>query len=109
MKATTHEPQMDIEELVEFLAGQVVDEPQAVRVRRKGSNLFVQVAAGEEGRLIGRQGRVIQAIRAVARAATPPRTRLNIDLAGQSRNEGRNERGRNQGHAQQGARGGEGR
>ena len=76
----TDGPQMDVAELVEFLAGQVVDEPQAVKVRREGPNLLISVAPGEEGRLIGRQGRVIQAIRTVARSATPPHIRLNIDL-----------------------------
>lgn len=73
-------PEIDIEELVEFLAGQVVDEPEQVRVHREGGTLLVRVGEGEEGRLIGRQGRVIQAIRTLARSATPPRMRLTVDL-----------------------------
>lgn len=73
-------PTIDVEELVEFLAGQVVDEPGQVRVRREGGALLIAVGEGEEGRLIGRQGRVIQAIRTLARSATPPRMRLTVDL-----------------------------
>lgn len=77
-------PQVDPQELVEFLAGQVVDDPQAVQVRAQGQNLLIRVAEGEEGRVIGRQGRVIQAIRTLTRAAAPYQ-RLNIDLDGPRR------------------------
>ena len=76
------EPDIDVAELVEFLAQQVVDDPAGVQVRRQGGALLVRVGEGEEGRLIGRQGRVIQAIRTLARSATPPRARLTVDLDG---------------------------
>lgn len=76
------EPDIDVAELVEFLAGQVVDDPAGVQVSRQGQTLLIRVGEGEEGRLIGRQGRVIQAIRTLARSATPPRARLNVDLDG---------------------------
>lgn len=74
--------EIDVEELVEFLARQMVDEPEQVRVHRQGQTLLIRVGEGEEGRLIGRQGRVIQAIRTLARSATPPRSRLTVDLDG---------------------------
>ena len=38
------------------------------------------MGGGEEGRFIGRQGRVIQAIRTLVRAATDPAERVNVDL-----------------------------
>ncbi|GHG05068.1 hypothetical protein GCM10017783_17130 [Deinococcus piscis] len=78
----TDGPDIDVAELVEFLAQQVVDDPAGVQVSRQGQNLLIRVGEGEEGRLIGRQGRVIQAIRTLARSATPPRARLNVDLDG---------------------------
>ena len=49
-----------------------------LNVNRNG--VLVRVAPGEEGRLIGRQGRVIQAIRTLVRAAGDPRERVNVDL-----------------------------
>lgn len=75
-------PSIDVAELVEFLAQQVVDDPASVQVGRQGQTLLIRVGEGEEGRLIGRQGRVIQAIRTLARSATPPRARLSVDLDG---------------------------
>ncbi|WP_261664113.1 KH domain-containing protein [Deinococcus sp. Marseille-Q6407] len=75
-------PDIDVEELVEFLAQQVVDDPAQVQVYRQGQTLLIRVGEGEEGRLIGRQGRVIQAIRTLARSATSPRARLTVDLDG---------------------------
>lgn len=67
-------------ELTLFLAQSVVDQPSLVRVTKRGPTVAVRVGPGEEGRLIGRQGRVIQAIRTLVRAVSDPRERLNVDL-----------------------------
>ncbi|MVN86194.1 KH domain-containing protein [Deinococcus sp. HMF7620] len=67
-------------DLTLYLAQSVVDQPALVRVARRGPTVVVRVGPGEEGRLIGRQGRVIQAIRTLVRAASDPRERLNVDL-----------------------------
>ncbi|MXV19003.1 KH domain-containing protein [Deinococcus xianganensis] len=67
-------------DLTLFLAQSVVDQPSLVRVSKRGPTVMVRVGPGEEGRLIGRQGRVIQAIRTLVRAASDPRERLNVDL-----------------------------
>ncbi|MFC6750869.1 KH domain-containing protein [Deinococcus aquaticus] len=67
-------------DLTLFLAQSVVDQPSQVRVSRRGPTVIVRVGPGEEGRLIGRQGRVIQAIRTLVRAASDPRERMNVDL-----------------------------
>ncbi|WP_221088718.1 KH domain-containing protein [Deinococcus aquaedulcis] len=67
-------------ELTLYLAQSVVDQPALVRAVRRGPTVVVRVGPGEEGRLIGRQGRVIQAIRTLVRAAADPRERLNVDL-----------------------------
>lgn len=67
-------------DLTHFLAASVVEQPAAVRVTRRGNTVVVRVATGEEGRLIGRQGRVIQAMRTLVRAVTDPHDRINVDL-----------------------------
>lgn len=70
----------DPADLTLFLAQSVVDQPSLVRVTRRGPTVLVRVAPGEEGRLIGRQGRVIQAIRTLVRSASDARERVNVDL-----------------------------
>jgi uncharacterized protein len=74
-----------VRDLVEYLAQKVVDDPSAVRVEAVGERevtYLIHVANGEEGRVIGKGGRVIQAIRTIARAAAGPRERVQVDLAG---------------------------
>jgi uncharacterized protein len=60
-------------ELVEFLVRALVDEPGAVQVEELEENgdvvLEVTVAEEDLGRVIGRGGRIANAIRTVARAA----------------------------------------
>ena len=60
-------------ELVEFLVRALVSEPEEVRVEEVEENgttvLEVRVADGDLGRVIGREGRVANAIRTVAKAA----------------------------------------
>ena len=60
-------------EVLEYLAKAIVDEPEAVSVevseRRGGVMLSLQVAPDDMGKVIGRRGRVAQAIRTVVRAA----------------------------------------
>jgi len=61
--------------VLEYLARQIVDEPDAVGVETIGGQagqpvrLRLQVAPSDVGRVIGRRGRTAQAIRAVTRAA----------------------------------------
>ena len=58
----------DISGLVETLVLPLVDEPDAVSI--ESSDLIeVRVAQADAGKVIGRQGRVIKAIRTLARAA----------------------------------------
>jgi predicted RNA-binding protein YlqC (UPF0109 family) len=74
-------------ELVEYLARRLVDEPDAVRVEeseREGAVvLTLHVAEGDIGKVIGRQGRVARALRAVVRAsASRRRQRVLLEIAG---------------------------
>ena len=62
-----------MKELVEFLVRALVEEPDAVQVEELEENgdivLEVSVAEEDLGRVIGRGGRIANAIRTVARAA----------------------------------------
>jgi uncharacterized protein len=74
-------------ELLEYLARRLVDEPDAVRVEeseREGAVvLTLHVAQDDIGKVIGRQGRVARALRAVVRAgAARRRQRVLLEIAG---------------------------
>ncbi len=59
--------------VLEYLAKSIVDDPDSVVVEvepgRGGLSLRLHVAPSDMGRVIGRRGRVAQAIRTVVRAA----------------------------------------
>src|SRR6476620_5461523 len=60
--------------VTEFLARQLVDDPDGIEVevvegRDRDAKLVVRASQGDVGRLIGRRGRTVQALRQVARAA----------------------------------------
>jgi len=62
-----------VAELLEWLARQLVDDPDAVRVEteeREDAVVFhLHVASDDVGKVIGRQGRIARALRSVVRAA----------------------------------------
>ncbi len=66
-------------QLIEFIAKAIVTEPEAVRVVRRdgGRTLELETASGDRGRVIGRQGRVAKAMRALL-AASASDARLEI-------------------------------
>jgi predicted RNA-binding protein YlqC (UPF0109 family) len=80
----------DLKALVETVAKALADEPDAVRVgqsERRGMTVIeLQVAPGDLGRVIGRQGRTAAAVRTLLSAAaenTGKRATLDIrDAAG---------------------------
>jgi predicted RNA-binding protein YlqC (UPF0109 family) len=73
--------------VVEHIARSLVDDPDAVDIaveeRRSGDvTVIVHAGPGDVGRLIGKRGRVIQAIRQVARAAAASEgVRASVDVA----------------------------
>jgi hypothetical protein len=73
--------------VVEHIARHLVDDPDAIDIaveeRRSGDvTVIVHAGPGDVGRLIGKRGRVIQAIRQVARAAAASEgVRASIDVA----------------------------
>ncbi|HET9071375.1 MAG TPA: KH domain-containing protein [Acidimicrobiales bacterium] len=72
-------------DVLEYLARSLTDEPDAVRIEesptRNGTRLSLQVAPDDMGRVIGRRGRVAQAIRTVVRAAAAAEGRdVSVDI-----------------------------
>ena len=63
-----------MEELVRFIAKNLVDEPDSVKVesREEGVTVVISlsVAPSDMGKVIGRQGRIAKAIRTVVKAAS---------------------------------------
>jgi len=75
-----------VAELLAYLARELVDEPDAVRVEseeRDGSLvLYLDVAPDDVGKVIGRGGRIVRALRAVVRASSVREgQRVQIEIA----------------------------
>ncbi|CAA9252729.1 MAG: KH domain RNA binding protein YlqC [uncultured Acidimicrobiales bacterium] len=66
-------PAPTAEDVLAYLVESLVDDPDSVEIDsvegRRGVSLEVRVAAGDMGRVIGRRGRMANAIRTVVRAA----------------------------------------
>jgi len=62
-----------VEELLDYLARNLVDRPEEVRVERTERDgavvLRLHVAEEDIGKVIGRQGRIARALRTLARAS----------------------------------------
>jgi predicted RNA-binding protein YlqC (UPF0109 family) len=76
----------NMKELVEYIARSIVDEPEEVKVEEETdeeglTTLKLQVADEDKGRVIGKQGRIAEAMRALLRvkaAKAQARVRLEI-------------------------------
>ena len=77
-----------MKELLVELARRLVDEPDAVRVEQvegdDGSLVFqLYVAEDDIGKVIGRQGRIVRALRTIFRAGGPHAgRRLQLEIVG---------------------------
>ncbi len=74
-----------MKELVEYIAKSIVTMPEAVVVTEEigsdGAILKLQVAPEDRGRVIGKQGRVAQAMRTLIRVvATRKGTRVQLEI-----------------------------
>jgi len=74
-----------MKELVEFIARALVDHPEDVQVNSvEGSQVTVlelRVHPDDLGKVIGRQGRIVQAIRTIVKAATVGTgERVNVEI-----------------------------
>jgi predicted RNA-binding protein YlqC (UPF0109 family) len=74
-----------MKELIEYIARSLASDPDAVRVTETIDDdrvmLQLEVAPEDKGKVIGRQGRVAQAMRVLLRvAAVKDGTRANLDI-----------------------------
>ncbi len=71
-------------ELVTFVVQNLVEDPDALEVgaERNGRSVRIEIrcAPGDAGRVIGRNGRIINAVRTLARAAADGRQRVDVHL-----------------------------
>lgn len=79
----------DYKGLIEAVARALADQPEAVNVReseRRGTTVYeLQVAPGDLGRVIGRQGRTAAALRTLLNnAAELDDRRVSLDIRDQS-------------------------
>jgi uncharacterized protein len=74
-----------VAELLTWLAKQLVDDPEAVRVERVEQDdtllLRLHVAQDDLGKVIGRQGRIARALRTIVRAGSVrERRRVQLEI-----------------------------
>lgn len=74
-----------MKELVEYIAKSIVTAPEGVKVTEEASDqgivVRLEVAPEDKGRVIGRQGRVAEAMRTLLRvAATKEGTRVRLEI-----------------------------
>jgi predicted RNA-binding protein YlqC (UPF0109 family) len=74
-----------LENLLLFLARSLVDDPEKVDVSGRETDskvsLTLRVAPKDRGKVIGRQGRIVKAIRAVMKAASVKvNKRVNVEV-----------------------------
>jgi predicted RNA-binding protein YlqC (UPF0109 family) len=71
-----------MKELVEYLAKNLVDKPEAVRVREHRGDYVVRIELTvdpeEKGKVIGREGKIARAMRAVVNAAAAREGRRGV-------------------------------
>ena len=76
-----------MDELLEFMAKSLVDNPDAVKVTRKITSseitLELTVASEDMGKVIGKKGKIAKAMRLlVSAAAINSDKRVNVDIVG---------------------------
>ncbi len=75
-----------MKELIEYIAKSIVTTPEGVKVTEEAGErglvvLRLEVAPEDKGRVIGRQGRVAEAMRTLLRvAATKEGTRVRLEI-----------------------------
>ena len=57
-------------ELVKYIVTALVDDKDSVEVTEEGEVIHVKVAKDDMGKIIGKQGRLIKAVRSVVKAAS---------------------------------------
>lgn len=74
-----------MKELVEYIVRALVDKPDEVEIKQSDSEgltiLEIKVAADEVGKVIGKEGRIANAIRTIAKSAgARDRKRITVEI-----------------------------
>ena len=74
-----------MKDLIEYIAKNIVDNPDAVKVTESGDaglqTFLLEVSPEDKGKVIGKEGRIAQAIRSLVRvAATKNGSRANLEI-----------------------------
>lgn len=74
-----------MKDLIEYIAKNIVDNPNAVKVTESSDEglqtFLLEVATEDKGRVIGKQGRIAQAMRSLVRvAAIKNGSRANLEI-----------------------------
>jgi hypothetical protein len=74
-----------VKELVEFMARGLVDHPDQVRVEEENERdrviFYLDVAEGDMGKVIGKEGRIANAMRTLLKvAATRENVRVSLEI-----------------------------
>ena len=74
-----------MKELIEFLARGLVDNPDEVRIEEEGDRervvYHLEVAEGDMGKVIGKEGRIANAMRSLLKvAAARDGTRVSLEI-----------------------------
>ena len=73
---------MGTAELVKYLAQCLVDDPEQVTVADRSGVVQLRVSSDDVGKVIGRRGRIVRAIRVVAKAAAAREgIRVDVEIA----------------------------
>jgi len=68
-------------DLVKFLAQNLVDKPDEIKITLDGEKISLTVAPSDMGKVIGKQGRIAKAIRSIVRsAAIKANVRVTLDI-----------------------------
>lgn len=74
-----------IKELVEHIVKQLVDKPELVQIEVRADSgkeaLEITVDVSDRGKVIGRQGQTIKAIRALVNVLAPQDKKITVDIA----------------------------
>lgn len=55
-------------ELVEYLVKGLADNPDEIKISQEGATIKVELAKDDMGKVIGKQGKIVKAIRTIVRA-----------------------------------------
>jgi len=74
-----------MKDLVEYIAKSIVNEPDAVKIEEEtdeeGITLKLQVADDDKGRIIGKEGRIAQAMRTLLKVkAAKAATKVRLEI-----------------------------